>query len=88
MERPCQSHASLVYSRLKDGIGAEIFGLGPGTEIILTLLKETEIFQAGEIAIHYCVREILRLGIAHKPVAIFTDNPTVVKAGNATRITS
>lgn len=52
---------------LKVTLDCDINGLKPRTEIILSLSKETVIIQAKIIAIHHCVREMLRLGQDIRP---------------------
>lgn len=72
-----ESYAALVYKRVKDGTGTRMFRFRLRTEINLSLSKETVVFQAQTVAIHNCVREILRLETV-EPIAIFTDNQAVI----------
>lgn len=49
----------------------------------LSLSNKTEVFPAETVAIHHCVRKILRQEARHKSIAILTHNHALIKAVDA-----
>ena len=75
-------------SKTEFGSGAGIYGAKPKTRISLSLGKYATVFQAEIIAIHHCVKELIRQEFKGKTIAIYSDSQAAIKAVNSMQVNS